>query len=192
MQYFNLPKIGDNLRQKLGISNLEYLKVKPDAGAQPRNCLNNVNSYIQKNGGSVQFGWIFACMGNIAIKMTAHAVVKQDDGSMVCVTPNEFRVGLLKFAPDDSIKHLIKNNFLPTRFVASINDPILHEYLDIEREQDKLRLDSNGIVSTSDLQKIQMKAYSLYPEILALSKQHTGRNDCCYCGSGKKRKKCCG
>jgi len=192
MQYFDLPEISADLLKKLGISNFNKIKIKPDIKALPQNCLNNVVEHIQKNGGDIQFGWIFSCIGNIAIKMTAHAVVKQVDGSLVCVTPNEFHLNVLKFAPDDSIINLIKNNFLPTRFVPLVNDPILEKYLEIEREQDQLRLDYNGVIATTDLQRIQMKASLLYSEILALSQKHTGRNDCCYCGSGKKRKKCCG
>ncbi|MEZ9111293.1 MULTISPECIES: hypothetical protein [Vibrio] len=192
MVYFDLPVINKELIKKLGVSKLEHIDVKPEHNALPRNCLSNAKSYVERHGGQVQLGWIFACMGNIAIKMTAHAVVKLKNGSMLCVTPNEFRVGKLKFAPDSSIEKLIRNGFLPTRFVALVNDDTLGQYLNIEKELDQLRLDNNGIVTGLELQNVQMKASLLYPSILALAKQHTGRNDCCFCGSGKKRKKCCG
>ncbi|HCG9257595.1 TPA: SEC-C domain-containing protein [Vibrio parahaemolyticus] len=124
--------------------------------------------------------------------MTAHAVVKMPDNSLVCVTPNEYRTGLLKFAPDSSVETLVKHNFLPTKFVPLINDQSLSEYIAIEVEQDKLRLDNQGIVAQSDLNQFQMRASLLYPAILSLAKKYTGRNDQCYCGSGKKNKKCCG
>ncbi|EHR7861356.1 TPA: SEC-C domain-containing protein [Vibrio parahaemolyticus] len=124
--------------------------------------------------------------------MTAHAVVKMPDNSLVCVTPNEYRTGLLKFAPDSSVETLVKHNFLPTKFVPLISDQSLSEYIAIEVEQDKLRLDNQGIVAQSDLNQFQMRASLLYPAILSLAKKYTGRNDQCYCGSGKKNKKCCG
>jgi hypothetical protein len=130
-------------------------------------------------------------MGNIAIKMTAHAVVKLPDNSLVCITPNEYRSGLLKFAPDNSVEFLIQDNFLPTKFVALIDDQSLTDYIGIEVEQDQLRLNNKGITAASDLNQFRMRASLLYPTILALAKKHTGRNDQCYCGSGKKNKKCC-
>ncbi|EGR0551061.1 hypothetical protein FDM56_18840 [Vibrio cholerae] len=192
MQYFDLPDLSSDLLKKLGVKDLVKIPVSPDVDALPRNCLNNVNSYIEKHGGSVQLGWIFSCLGNIAIKMTAHAVVKLPDRSLICVTPNEYRSGLLKFAPDNLVSDMINNNFLPTRFVALIDDKSLKDYIGIEVEQEQLRLNSKGIVAASDLQQFHIRASLLYPAILNLAKKHTGKNDRCYCGSGKKNKKCCG
>ncbi|EGR3921866.1 hypothetical protein JX085_003423 [Vibrio cholerae] len=192
MQYFDLPDLSSDLLKKLGVKDLVKIPVSPDVDALPRNCLNNVNSYIEKHGGSVQLGWIFSCLGNIAIKMTAHAVVKLPDRSLICVTPNEYRSGLLKFAPDNLVSDMINNNFLPTRFVALIDDKSLKDYIGIEVEQDQLRLNSKGIVAASDLQQFHIRASLLYPAILNLAKKHTGKNDRCYCGSGKMNKKCCG
>lgn len=192
MQYFDLPEFSNDLLKKLGVKDLRKIPVNPDAAALPRNCLNNVNSYIEKHSGRVQLGWIFSCLGNIAIKMTAHAVVRLPDNSLICVTPNEYRSGLLKFAPDNSVEELISDNFLPTKFVPLIDDQSLTDYISIEVEQDQLRLNNKGIVAASDLQQLQMRASLLYPAILTLAKKHTGRNDQCYCGSGKKNKKCCG
>lgn len=191
MQYYDLPELSSSLLSKLGVKELRKIPVKPDTDSLPRNCLNNVNSYIKKHRGSVQFGWIFSCLGNIAIKMTAHAVVKLPDNSLVCITPNEYRSGLLKFAPDNSVEFLIQDNFLPTKFVALIDDQSLTDYIGIEVEQDQLRLNNKGIIAASDLNQFRMRASLLYPTILALAKKHTGRNDQCYCGSGKKNKKCC-
>ncbi|MDC5721924.1 SEC-C metal-binding domain-containing protein [Vibrio europaeus] len=192
LQYFDLPELSSNLLKKLRVKDLKRIPVIPDADALPRNCLNNVNAYIRKHGGSVQLGWIFSCLGNIAIKMTAHAVVKLPDRSLICVTPNEYRTGLLKFAPDKSVEELIIDNVLPTKFVQLIEDPSLTDYIAIEVEQDQLRLNNKGIIAPSDLQHFQMRASLLYPTILTLAKKNTSRNDQCYCGSGKKNKKCCG
>lgn len=192
LQYFDLPELSSDVLKKLGVEELRKIPVQPDPDAKPLNCLNNVISYIEKHGGNVQFGWIFSCLGNISIKMTAHAVVEMSDNSLVCVTPNEYRAGLLKFAPDRSIENLIENNFLPTKFVPLINDRSLSEYIGIEVEQDQLRLNSKGIVTQSELNRFHMRASLLYPAILSLAKKHTGRNDQCYCGSGQKNKKCCG
>ncbi|WP_417448084.1 YecA family protein [Idiomarina abyssalis] len=192
MQYFDLPEICSNTLKKCGVKKLEKILVLPDENAKPKNCLNNVKSHIATHGGGVQLGWIFSCLGNVAVKMTAHAVVRTDIGELICVTPNEYRTGLLKFAQDDSVANLIKNDFLPLKFVPLIDDKTLNEYISIEQEQDQLRIDNKGLVAQPDLQRLQYKASLLYPSLLSVAKKHTGRNDLCFCGSGKKNKKCCG
>lgn len=78
------------------------------------------------------------CLGNIAIKMTAHAVVKLQDNSLVCITLNEYRSDLLRFAPDNSVEFLIQDNFLPTKFIALNDNQFLTDYIGIEVEQDQL------------------------------------------------------
>ncbi|MBY6063199.1 YecA family protein [Pseudidiomarina sediminum] len=192
MQYFDLPEICANTLKKCGVKKLEKIPVLPDENAKPKNCLNNVKSHIAIHGGTVQLGWIFSCMGNVVVKMTAHAVVRTDVGELICVTPNEYRTGLLKFAQDDSVSNLIINDFLPLNFVPLIDDKTLNEYISIEQEQDQLRMNNNGLVAQSDLQQLQYRASLLYPSLLSVAKKHTGRNDLCFCGSGKKNKKCCG
>ncbi|MCB2385645.1 hypothetical protein [Thalassolituus alkanivorans] len=192
MQYFDFPEICSNTLKKCGVKKIEKIPVRPDENAQPKNCLNNVRSHIAEHGGSVQLGWIFSCLGNVAVKMTAHAIVRTDAGKLICVTPNKYRKGLLNFARDDSVENLIKNDFLPMKFIPLIDNKTINEYIGIELELDQLRIDNKGLVSQSDLQNFQYKASLLYPSLLFVAKNHTGRNDFCFCGSGKKNKKCCG
>lgn len=191
MQYFDPPILDKEILRKAKISNVELIPIEPHANATPLNCLNNAKIYIHSSGGEIQLGWIFSIMGNLALKLTAHAVVKQDDGSLLCVTPNEYRNNKLRFSPDDSVEHLIKNNHLPMKFIPLIQNNTLNEYLEIESGMDKLRLENSGEVKAIEIQQIQLKASMLYPSILELAKKYTHKNDYCFCGSNKKRKKCC-
>ena len=77
------------------------------------------------------------------------------------------------------------------KFIPLIQNSKLNEYIDIERGMDKLRLENSGVVKAMDIQLMQLKASALYPSILELAKKHTHKNDFCFCGSNKKRKKCC-
>lgn len=191
MQYFDPPILDKNILTKAKISNIEIIPILPQDDAAPLNCLNNVERYTSINGGEAQLGWIFSIMGNLALKLTAHAVVKQADGSLLCVTPNEYRNNKLRFSPDNSVEKLIKNNHLPMKFVPLIQNDALNKYIEIERAMDTLRLETGGIVKAIDIQKLHMKASMLYPSILELAKKQTDKNDPCFCGSNKKRKKCC-
>ncbi|WP_413699516.1 hypothetical protein ACLKMH_19000 [Psychromonas sp. KJ10-10] len=192
MQYFDPPTIDKQILRKAKISDIEIIPIEPHENATPQNYLNNVKNYIHLYGGQIQLGWIFLIMGNLALKLTAHAVVKRGDDSLLCVTPNEYRNNKLRFSPDDSIECLIKNNFLPMKFIPLIQNSTLNEYLDIERDMDELRLENSGVVKSIDIQLMHLKASALYPSILELAKKHTHKNDFCFCGSNKKRKKCCG
>lgn len=63
MIYFNASS---ELLKKVGISNIENVPIVPQAGSLALSCLTNVQKYIEGNGGCIQFGWIFSCIGNIA------------------------------------------------------------------------------------------------------------------------------
>ena len=85
MQYFDPPNIEKSILRKAGINETVLVPIKPFKGALPQNCLNNVKAYIDSFGGEVQLGWIFSIMGNIALKLTAHAVVKTKEQKFLCV-----------------------------------------------------------------------------------------------------------
>lgn len=191
MKFFNLPILSRDMLQKALIKKVVQVPVEPQPDSLPLSCLENVKRFIASDGGEIQFGWIFSVMGNVALKLTAHAVVKKTDGSFLCVTPNEYRVGDLNFAPDHIIEQRIENNHLPLRFVPLIKSEALEHYISLEYEHDNLRLKNSGVVSNIDVQIINLRASALMPEIIALAKMHTGKNDLCYCGSGKVSKKCC-
>ena len=192
MNFFNPRKIDRNWLKLAKLDSIRVLPVHPSQVAKPLQCLDNVERYIKKNGGTVQFGWIFSCLGNIVLKLTAHAVVKEQSGSLICVTPNEFRTDRLSFASDDSIDKLIVNRHLPQRCICLVENDILSRYVALERELDELRLINSGVVSQSNLQDINQRASELYPYVLKIAKDATGPNHACYCGSNEKRKRCCG
>ncbi|HHX8524232.1 TPA: YecA family protein [Vibrio diabolicus] len=172
---------------KCGLSELSTLQIERQVGSTELRCLENVHKYISVNGGEVQFGWILTLIGNVIMQLTAHAVVKRDDGSLLCVSLNDNRNGKIHFSVDDSIANSIKNGHLPSRYVALVDDQNLVSYVKLMQEQDKLRLEGHTL-SSDHLLQIQEQ----YPRLLAIAKAHTKRNDSCFCGSGLKRKKCCG
>lgn len=191
MLYFDPPQIEPRTLQKAGLSHAKLIPIRPYANSSPQNCLNNVTNYIKEHGGQLQLGWIFSIMGNIALKLTAHAVLRNAKNELICITPNPYRKNKLRFAPDDSVELLIVNNCLPLKLLPLINNPVLDEYLALEKEMDNLRLNNAGLVANSDLQRITLLSQCLYPQILKLAKVNTHMKDYCFCGSNKLRLKCC-
>ncbi|HHF3007095.1 hypothetical protein ACXHRA_17140 [Vibrio antiquarius] len=191
MVKFDPKIISKDTLHKCGLSELSTLHIERQAESMELDCLENVRKYISVNGGDVQFGWILTLIGNVIMQLTAHAVVKRDDGSLLCVSLNDNRTGKIHFSTDDSIANLIENNRLPSRYIALVDDQNLLTYVTLMQAHDELRL--KGYTSNSaDILQIQEQCQSLYPHLLVIAKSHTKRNDSCFCGSGRKRKKCCG
>lgn len=193
MLYFDPIAIPPDVLERAGISNLTRLKISKDPESKPLECLNNVNAYIAQYGGKLQFGWLLTTFGNIALKLTAHAVVRKKDRTLVCITLDNHRDGKVNFAPDDEIQNLIRNNFLPARFIPLIDNEVLKNYLALMDEENSLRLNSSSIFSDpQQYENLCGRAKRLYPELLVLAKENTSLNDLCFCGSRAKRKNCCG
>lgn len=191
MYKFDPKIISDDLLQKTGLQFLSPIEIERQSDSKELNCLVNTKKYISIHGGELQFGWIFTMIGNIVLQLTAHALVKRSDNSLLCVTLNENRKNTVKFSLDNSVEDLIENGFLPGRFITLINDSTLDMYVNLLRRHDELRL-MGADNSSLEIQNINHECQELYPNILCLAKKHTGRNDYCYCGSGQKAKSCCG
>ncbi len=111
MQYFDPESIPKEVLNKENISELADIDIVSCPESQALNCFDNVKKYISKNEGEIQFGWIITSLGNIFLKLTAHAVVKRKDNSFLCITLDTNRIGKVKFSPDNSISSSINNNF---------------------------------------------------------------------------------
>lgn len=191
MKYFDPPNIHVSILKKANIQKTVQVPIRPSEGSVLENCLNNASNYIAKHGGDIQLGWIFSIMGNIALKLTSHAVVKMPNSELVCITPHQYRIGKLRFTPDHNIENLKVNNHLPIKLIPLIDDPVLDEYLVLQREMDQLRLNGGGLVPTSQVQRIELMSQLIYPAILKLAKENTSFKDYCFCGSNRKWIKCC-
>lgn len=191
MQKFDPKTISDDLLKRVGLKCLSPISIERQEFSKELNCLKNTTKYIDNYGGELQLGWLITVIGNVALQLTAHAVVKKDDDSLLCVTLDENRKHTVKFSPDNSIQSLIKNECLPSKFIALIDDDVLGDYLNLHKRHDELRLLGYDN-SCLEIQEINTKCQALYQQILALAVKNTGRNDYCYCGSSKKHKKCCG
>lgn len=161
--------------------------IEPMASGRQIYCLDNVMSYLASYRGSIQYGWIFSALGSVIIKLHGHAVVKDEYGRLLCVTPPEATLDYHNFVPDDSVADLVVNKRLPTRAVALVEDKAVCNMVDLENQSDQARLNGDQL----GLGKVNLEKQRLKVEFIRSIKKHTGRNDPCYCGSGRKNKQCC-
>ncbi|ASC57165.1 hypothetical protein [Vibrio vulnificus] len=129
----------------IGIQSIDSVLIDVVNGGEKTQCYNNVRKYLEINNGEVQFGWIFSKLGNVVLKLHAHAVVKLADGSLVCVTPPESGLSEILFAPDNSVLSLIVNDRLPTKAYALVDEKVVQEFVKLENLESKMRLDGNQL-----------------------------------------------
>ena len=166
-----------------------YVDVRPETGCQPNECFPNIKRKIERDGGSIQFGWTVWEWPEKLIEGEFHAVWVNAAGEYLDITPKVDGETRILFIPDD---HRIYNNEpIDNIRLALCDDPIVKETIRRGEEMTKLRKQHNvngrGFIPISKVLKTIIGEQSTIP-----STGKIGRNDICPCGSGKKYKKCCG
>lgn len=80
------------------------VRVVPEPQSMPNECGQNVQTKIQRCGGSIQHGWIIWEVPNVLIEGEFHAVWQSPAGELLCVSAREDEEGELLFLPDRSRK----------------------------------------------------------------------------------------
>ncbi len=183
-----LPKaVAIELNQKKA----KDLKIKCHSSSAVDNCLNNVQEYLKNNDGEIQLGWKVSVWGNVVAQLIGHAVVKTKDNKMFCITPRVDSKKSIKFVPDNSINELIKNNRLPSKSIGLVEDPLVTKWLVLEQHIE--RVHSSGVAALTAAQSAEYNNQRVlnYMNLEPLARKVTLKGDLCFCGSNKKRYKCC-
>ena len=143
MDYLIPKELPFDFLKSINISAVERVKIEVIKNSDKLDCFNNVKSYLQSSNGEIKFGWSFSQLGNIVLKLNAHAVVKLPNGSLICVTPSEHNITEINFSPDDSVASLIVNNRLPARVYSLVSDKVVEAFVKLENLDCKMRLEGN-------------------------------------------------
>jgi hypothetical protein len=177
----------------------QLMVIQPQPGWEPNNCFFCVRERVQRDGGRIQLGWSIGELPGVYLEAERHAVFAPADGSpWLDISPAsgpELTTRL--FLPDDAAAEYDFAN-------AGVREGIIREALAADgrireffrlAEQIEALLNSHpglGEISLkgenkSNVERLAFKAQSL---IEALAMKYTPRNAPCFCGSGKKFKKC--
>ncbi|PTP62292.1 hypothetical protein CWO01_11005 [Vibrio splendidus] len=176
---------------KLGLSTVLDVPVQPESYSQLNYCYNNVQKYLENNTGTVVFGWITSVWGNLVLRLVAHVVVQKPDGKLVCLSPSALNNKKVKFIPDPKISALIKNGRMPIKHIAIKEHELVQQVLDIEAEIETFHLSGAGRMTAQMGSEFDFKRALAYSNLEKLAQEVTSKNDQCFCGSAKQRKKCC-
>lgn len=176
-----------------------YLEVTPVDHAEIAECFTAVDEQVNLHGGEVSYGWRIWELPNIFIEAEFHAVWRNSDGDLKDITPLPGNEQRILFLPDpvkrydghqvNNIRQAIFDHPAVHGFIRACND--MYEFMNRgSKAEQHGRIVFSGAEKDEVMEIESRKAACL---IEAQSSFRTpGRNDKCFCGSGKKFKKCHG
>lgn len=176
------------------------LEIKPEAGSRSVECFYNVRDKVEREGGSIKFGWVIWTWPDVYIEAEHHAVYEPPSGSpWLDITPAPDGDTQRLFLPDDTVPFDFDEP-LPRRDNIRhplTNDPLVHDHLRLAarftRFLNHYRIKpGEAQVPLYLIQEAQMLQQKRREVILLMQQKYTKRNARCYCGSGKKFKNCHG
>lgn len=185
--------------QRIGPAIPVRLTIQPEAGCLPGDCFPNVRQKVEREGGSIRYGWAIWEWPRVFIEAEHHAVYESPDGVLVDVTPamQEDPQMARLFLPDDSTvfdfnqPRARRDNIRQ----ALTDDSLIHEYLKLPPEITDIMNRTSGqgaVIPGPDAERLTfiMKEMSRLKRQIAMN--YTPQGAPCFCGSGVKFKRCHG
>lgn len=172
------------------------LEIAPTPQAEPQECFGNVKKAVEQYGGEIVFGWTVWEWPGVYIEAEHHAIWRKPDGTLVDITPSPDGDKSRVFVADPSAIYDFENEGCRRENIrkALSKDPIIAEFFRYARLRHQVM---NGIHSVGQVQipiavanQIAIIERHMSSLIAAIGMRHTRPNDPCYCGSGRKFKKC--
>lgn len=176
----------------------EFVPCRPDPAAEPHMCFLNVETACAQRGGSSLFGWVIWIWDRTFIEAEHHAVWCQG-GQLIDVTPNACGAQQIAFVrdpdavPDRRLRLRRDNVRQPLRA-----DSLVRQYLELSRryiEIEELHTDGADVVlppdAASELSWLSGRLQFIEQQMAKWSIRHLGRNEPCWCRSGRLHKRCC-
>ncbi len=183
-----------------GVSPL-LVTIQPEQGCRPRECFWNVKQKVEREGGRVLFGWAIWEWPRVFIEGEHHAIYQAPDGSFHDPTPSipeDPQVARL-FLRDDNVAYDYDARDPIRRYnirEALSPDEQIVEYLRLAEELAGIisRTPGTGMVPIIDTDVIRAQAIAKRSTWLKrqIAMRYTAQSAPCYCGSGRKFKKCHG
>jgi hypothetical protein len=183
-----------------------FVPVRPGEGCEKRDCHRNVPQVIESHGGDMVTGWIVWETPGFGLEFEFHAIWQSPDGDWCDVTPQADGETQILFLPDPEKQFdftgetLHYNRCFPLSDDPDVVQLVAYQQQFVERQMrvsTEIRLGKKPPSAYADLFRAMLTETipdhlpAPLDDLLSRQSPRTGRNDPCYCGSGKKFKKCC-
>lgn len=167
-----------------------YIEVDPAPTSIKLECFSNVENYSAENGGSIQYGWRIGEWAGVMLEAEFHAVWFSPNGVYRDITP--FGENRILFLPDTTKRY--EGNQVSSIRLALSRSPLILEFIKIQEEifqemnKDELA-DKHGEIRLPARRFKQLRSRSR-ELLIKIYQLNASPNSECFCGSGKKYKKC--
>lgn len=184
-----IKKFANQITKK---TDLKILTIQPDINSENGECFKNVENYIQKNDGDIQYGWIIWETPNVMLEAEFHAVCKLPNGDLLDITPTNDGEKEILFLPDNGMKYNGEK-------IDNIRYPILKNNIVLQFIKNSEKMNKEmAKLGDKFTRNDSLNIFNEIPNYDEINKQfidliikNRGANDICICGSGKKYKQCC-
>lgn len=204
------PSVSQFCQQLVPGAEPVWVPVRPTPGAAQRDCYPTVDRHVERHGGERVLGWAIWERPGIYLEGEFHAAWRGPDGELVDLTPKDQPTERILFlpAPDSTYEgFVVKNEMLPLCDAIPVLEfmracDAVYEFENQGERRGLYRLELEGAEVTQYEALMLRKGYwneridhgDAVDERLDFRsiarRLELGRNDPCWCGSGRKLKKC--
>jgi SEC-C motif len=165
-----------------------WVPVEPFPESLADDCFNNVAAVVSTRGGTSVIGWTIWEWPNTYLEAEFHALWKAKDGRLLDVTPKEGGEGQILFVCDSSrtyVGQFVDNARMPLR-----DDVLIGDYIALSAHLFNVtRVGKPGEPVVLDRAVVEPIARH-HMALGEMLKRGMRDHDPCFCGSGKKYKRC--
>lgn len=173
-----------------------FLRVAADPDCHPNACFQNVSRRVLRDGGAPQFGWSIWLWPHVFIEAEHHAVYAPPGGRpWLDITPGPRGLKRRLFLPDDAALHdpaagQRRDNIR----MALSDDPLIAELFAGAEARSEVwnGAAQPGDVQVASLNRLEAAEHAQVRAQFHLGMRYTPANAPCFCGSGKRFKRCHG
>ncbi len=171
-----------------------HIDIEPQPGALIDQCFPNAEAMVEKEGGTVEYGWSVFVWPRVWHEFQFHAVWRDRNGVLHDPTPRVDGEKVVLFLPSNQP---YTGETLGTRLFSVSKNPTVETLIQTFEEKFQIQIAHSGPEFAGkpippdkqrELQEIQMRCEAL----IAMIDGPPERNDLCPCFSRKKFKNCCG
>lgn len=174
----------------------QFIERRPETSAVINKCTFNVRSYLDAHPSEMVMGWEVCIWEGVMLECIGHSVVRTD-GALVCISPSAYGDQNLLFLPDPRLVFDFNDPMarMPTKQIAISQRPEVHRLIEVEAAELAIKIKypvSTGtlVVGGEDanlLSTFAREKQRLMLKIVLATNDHASK---CFCGSGKKFRKC--
>lgn len=165
-----------------------FVPVHPAPNIRSNFCMTDVQEHASRHGGKVQYGWTIWELPDVYLEAEFHTVWVSPADGLIDITPKLDNESQILFLPDSY--RVYKDKLVDNKRKPLVDNQYTRMWLLVEKKKYEI-MKKHFVNGEVDGPAAQAEFEKLI-ESMEIQKKKIGRNDPCYCGSGKKYKRCCG